>query len=177
MRKLIPGIIFLDILLASVFHTAFAAASEVPRGILKLDGRDAPPLKLKNLDGDEWDIASARGHWVFVHFWASWCGPCRKEMPTIQAIIPRFKNTNLKIVLINTAESYDTAFGFIGSIAPELDTLLDSDGQTTERWQPRGLPSTYFVDPDGKLRYLALGGREWNNPVYLDFLHNLIKQQ
>ena len=176
MRKLIKQTA-LTVLLVTVFlHTAFAA-NGLPRGILKLDGRDAPLLKLKNLDGDVWNIDSARGHWVFVHFWASWCGPCRKEMPTIQAIIPKFENTNLKIVLINTAESYDTAFGFIGSIAPELDTLLDTDGQTTERWQPRGLPSTYFVDPKGKLRYLALGGRAWNDPVYLDFLHSLIKQR
>ena len=111
-----------------------------------------------------------------LYFTASWCGPCRREMPTIQAIIPKFKNSNLKIVLVNTAESEDITFGFIGSIAPDLDTLVDTDGLVTERWQPRGLPSTYFVDPHGKLQYLALGGRNWDEPDYLNFLQNLIKK-
>ena len=162
-------------LLFAYAFTAFAAGP-LPRGIIKLDGRDAPALELKNLDGEKWNIDSARGHWVFLHFWASWCGPCRKEMPTIQAIISEFKGSRLEIVLINTAESDDTTFGFIGSIAPDLNSLLDSDGQVTERWQPRGLPSTFFIDPDGKLQYLALGGRAWNSPAYLAFLHTLIKQ-
>jgi len=175
MRKLVQvNKTFIAIWLALLSCSALAADA-LPKGILKLDGRTAPALELKNLDGDTWNIASEHGHWVFVHFWASWCGPCRKEMPTIQAIMSEFRDSNLKIVLVNTAESEDTTFGFIGSIAPELNSLLDSDGQVTERWQPRGLPSTYFVDPDGKLQYLALGGRAWNTPAYLAFLHSLIK--
>ncbi len=65
-------------------------AVELPKGLLVLDGRDAPPLVLNNMDGESWDIADARGRWLFVHFWAAWCGPCREEMPTIQAIFPQF---------------------------------------------------------------------------------------
>ncbi|MCK5091293.1 MAG: TlpA family protein disulfide reductase, partial [Gammaproteobacteria bacterium] len=110
------------------------------------------------------------------HFWASWCGPCRKEMPTIQAIFPEFKDSGLEIVLVNTAESEDTVFNFIGIVAPDLNPLMDIDGLATERWQPRGLPATFFIDPKGKLRYLALGGRPWDKPEYLAFLKNLIKK-
>jgi len=67
-----------------------------------------------------------------------------------------FENSQLKIVAINTAETEDTIFTFLGIAAPEITPLLDKDGLVTERWQPRGLPSTFFVDPKGKLRYLAL---------------------
>jgi thiol-disulfide isomerase/thioredoxin len=148
----------------------------LPKGILKLDGRDAPPLVLKDMDGETWDIETARGRWVFVHFWASWCGPCRKEMPTIQAIYPEFDSARLEIVVINTAESEDTVFAFLAGVAPDLTPLMDSDGLVTERWQPRGLPSSYFVDPDGKLQYLALGGRPWDTPDYLNFLRGIIAQ-
>ncbi len=152
------------------------AAIEPPKGILVLDGRDAPPLVLNNMDGESWDISDARGHWVFVHFWATWCGPCRKEMPTIQAIYPEFDPQQLEIVLINTAENEDTVFSFLASVAPDLEPLMDSDGLVTERWQPRGLPASFFVDPEGKLRYLALGGRPWNTPAYLDFIKSLIRE-
>ena len=152
------------------------AAGELPKGILTLDGRAAPPLVLENMDGESWDIGDARGRWVFVHFWAAWCGPCREEMPTIQAIFPQFDAKQLEIVLINTAESEDTVFEFLAGVAPDITPLMDIDGLVTERWQPRGLPATFFVDPKGRLRYLALGGRPWDTPAYLDFINNTIRQ-
>jgi thiol-disulfide isomerase/thioredoxin len=165
------------ICILAVFCIQVHAAQDVPKGIITLDGRQAPPLMLKDLDGESWDISKARGRWLFVHFWASWCGPCRKEMPTIQAIYNQFDKSQLEIVIINTAESEDTVFSFLASIQMDINPLLDRDGLVTEQWQPRGLPSTYFVDPAGKLRYLALGGRPWDSPAYLAFLKQLAGKQ
>ncbi len=144
---------------------------KLPRGIIPQNGRDAPPLKLNNLDGEIYNISSSKGKWVFVHFWATWCGPCRKEIPTIQNIIKKFANSRLDIAIINTAESEDAVFNFLGLLAPDINPLMDTDGLTTEKWQPRGLPATYFVDPEGKIRYLALGGRPWDKAEYLEFLN------
>ncbi len=169
------AIVFILLSISSMVMEAAIAADKLPKGIMKLMGQDAPPLILNNLDGDAWNIENAQGRWVFLHFWASWCGPCREEMPTIQAIVPMFKNTNMEIVLVNTAESEDMVFEFIGAVAPDLNPLIDTDGQVTERWQPRGLPATFFVDPYGKLQYLALGGRAWDESVYLNFLKKLIR--
>jgi len=152
------------------------AGDPLPKGLLALDGREAPPLVLDDLDGERWDIRAARGRWLFVHFWATWCGPCRKEMPTIQAIFPKFDASQLEIVLINTAESEDTVFAFLAEVAPDITPLMDSDGLVTEQWQPRGLPATFFVDPDGRLRYLALGGRPWDSPEYLEFVQRLVRR-
>ena len=152
-------------------------AQTLPRGIITVDGREAPPLVLNDINGDSVDLSQFRGKWVFAHFWASWCGPCRREMPTIQAIDSEFKGSGLVIVLINTAEDEHTVFDFLGTVAPDMNTLLDSDGLATEQWQPRGLPSTYFVDPEGKLRYIALGGRPWDKGEYLGFLKGLIKKE
>lgn len=163
------------IAMTSLSMGAATAEDVLPKGIMKLKGQDAPPLVLNNLDGDAWDIEQARGRWVFLHFWASWCGPCREEMPTIQAIVSKFKSSNMEIVLVNTSESEDIVFEFIGAVAPDLNPLVDADGEVTERWQPRGLPATFFVDPHGKLQYLALGGRAWNEPTYLNFIKQLIK--
>jgi thiol-disulfide isomerase/thioredoxin len=160
-------------LLCLLVITQLHAATTLPKGIIKLDGRQTPPLSLKNLDAETYNLAESKGKWVFLHFWASWCGPCIKEMPTIQAITSDFENTHLEIILVNTAEDEDTIFSFMSTVAPDLNTLMDPDGLTTEDWQPRGLPSTYFVDPQGKLQYVALGGRPWDEGEYLAFLKGL----
>lgn len=150
-----------------------ASAESLPPGILRIDGRPAPALQLDNLDGEAYDLANTHGHWRFVHFWASWCGPCREEMPSIERMISTLGDSKLEIVLINTAETEDEVFTFLGIVAPDLVPLMDSDGKVTEVWQPRGLPATYLVDPDGKIQYQALGGREWEKPAYLTFLRGL----
>lgn len=149
------------------------AANELPEGIIALDPYPAPALTLEDLDGDGFDLSEARGRWVFVHFWASWCGPCRREMPAVERMVAQIDQDAWEVVLINTAESEDTVWEFLGATAPGLDSLLDRDGLATEDWEPRGLPATYLVDPQGRVRYQALGGREWDRAAYLDFLERL----
>jgi thiol-disulfide isomerase/thioredoxin len=161
------------LLAALLLVTTSTAAAGLPPGIMTMDGRPAPALKLDNLDGEAYDLADSRGHWVFVHFWASWCGPCRREMPTIHKLTETLGEEHLEIVMVNTAETEDEVFTFLGIVAPDIVPLMDTDGLVTETWQPRGLPATFLVDPDGRLRYLALGGREWHTKPYLDFLRGL----
>ena len=161
----------------SVVNSVAAADAPfvIPQGVITLPGNAAPPLVLKDLDGKPFDLKNRRGHWVFVHFWASWCGPCRHEMPTIQQMAKHIDSDKLEIVLVNTAEDDDRVFNFIGIVAPQLTPLMDYDGRATEVWQPRGLPSTFLIDPEGRRRYLVLGGRKWDSPEYLGFLQHVIK--
>lgn len=156
-----------------IFSFAAHAEATVPKGLLKLDGRPAPALKLADMDGKTTDLVALRGRWVMVHFWAGWCGPCRREMPTLSAVMKALPPERLTVLLVNTAESEDEVFSFLASVSPELNTLMDRDGLVTAAWQPRGLPSSFFVDPEGRLRYLALGGRDWASGAYLDFLRQL----
>lgn len=146
-----------------------------PNGILKLTPYPSPEIKLRDIDGNVFNLDQIKGHWVFVHFWASWCGPCRNEMPAIQKMWKKLEQHGLKIALINTAEDEDTIFNFLGIYAPEIRALMDRDGQITEQWKPRGLPATYLVDKDGQVRYQALGGRPWDTDVYLNFLKSLLQ--
>ncbi len=163
------------ILLGSVLllTTAAVRAAALPAGVMPVDGVPAPALQLDDMDGTAYDLAATRGHWRFVHFWATWCGPCRREMPTIERMITLLGNTELEFVVVNTAETEDTVFSFLGIVAPDLVPLMDSDGLVTERWQPRGLPATFLVDPDNRIRYQALGGRPWDTPAYVEFLRTL----
>ena len=161
------------IIFCVINHVAHAD-NALPPGVMDYGGKPAPELKLNDIDGEPYDLATHRGHWVFVHFWATWCGPCRKEMPTIPRMMSKLEDTQLHMALINTAENEDTVFPFLGIVAPELTPLMDTDGRVTERWQPRGLPASFLVDPDGNIQYLALGGREWDQPVYINFLRSLM---
>jgi len=166
MKRWITAVVLL--LLCGISH-----AAEPPPGMIKLDGRPAPALQLSDLDGKPVDLAQKRGRWTLVHFWATWCGPCRREMPTLAQLMKALPPERLNIYLVNTSENEDDVFAFLASVSPELGTLLDRDGQVTERWQPRGLPASFLVDPQGRLRYLALGGRDWANGPYLNFLREL----
>jgi thiol-disulfide isomerase/thioredoxin len=148
---------------------------EPPFGIRHYDTGPAKNFVLKDIDGERFEFSETRGRWVFLHFWASWCGPCRLEMPAIQQLANTFPEDKLAIVMINTAENEDTIFEFLASINVDIPSLMDIDGEVTEMWQPRGLPTTILIDPDGNVKYQAIGGREWNNPVYIDFIRTLTR--
>lgn len=149
------------------------AVPPTPPGLLELDGRAAPPLALADMDGKRIDIKTRRGHWLLVHFWASWCGPCRKELPTLENLVQKIPASQVELIMVNTAETDDQVFAFLPTLAPSLNSYMDRDGSVTEAWQPRGLPSSFLVDPKGRLRYVALGGRDWDSPAYLAFLRGL----
>lgn len=159
------------LLLALLFSGNVIAA--LPRGVITRAGTPAPPLVLTADDKPRFDLAQERGHWVMVHFWASWCRPCKRELPTIEKMLSKIDREKLKLVMVNTAETEDQVFIFLSGTVPDLDSYLDKDGSATNRWQPRGLPSTFFVDPEGRIQYLALGGRPWDEKEYLDFLKGL----
>ncbi len=171
MRLLLP------VLLTLLFILPVSASETIkpPVGVRVYAIGAAPDFELADMDGNRDTLSSGRGQWVFLHFWASWCGPCRKEMPAIQRMVRLMENEALKVQLVNTAEDDDTVFSFLGGVAPDMVTLMDRDGSVTEVWKPRGLPATYLIDPQGQIRYQVLGGREWDQPEYLAFLKALIK--
>ena len=161
---------FKNIVFGALF-TVFAATSLASSGLV---GQSAPDFALKSAVGENVRLSELRGDVVMINFWATWCGPCRREMPTIQKLMETLQDDRLEIVMVNTAETEDEVFSFLGIVAPDAVPLMDSDGLVTGAWQPRGLPATFLVDPDGNIRYLALGGRDWNTPPYLKFLRRII---
>ena len=169
--KIRKRLILIVMLLA--LPTLTRAAESLPAGVMRVNGLPAPDLKLDNIDGEAYDLATTGGHWRFVHFWASWCGPCRREMPSIQRMIGLLDDSDIEFVIVNTAETEDAVFTFLGIVAPDLVPLMDSDGLVTQVWQPRGLPSTFLVGPAGNIQYQALGGRDWDQPAYVEFLRGL----
>ena len=172
MKKLL-----LAIMLFACSQSLLAEPVTLPKGVITVTPRPAPALLLQNMDGEKFELIKAGKQWAFVHFWASWCGPCRREMPTIQVLINELAGSPLTFAIVNTAESDDAVFSFLANVAPDIDSLMDYDGLITEAWQPRGLPSTYLVDPQGMIRYVVIGGQAWHSQEYQNFLRQLTRDE
>ncbi len=180
--KNLPNIFKLLIIALSLLSAEAVFASntneeiKVPFGIRDYNAGMAPNFILQDIDGETFELTKAKGDWIFLHFWASWCGPCKKEMPTIQKLADAMQGEKFKIIMVNTAEDEDTVFEFLSTIDVEINTLMDVDGLVTEVWKPRGLPTTFLINPKGEVKYQAIGGREWGEPVYVDFIKQLLKK-
>ena len=173
---MIHRLIIAALLSILAFATLHAADyPDPPKGIRHYELDSTPDFTLRDTDGETFHLQETRGRWVFLHFWASWCGPCRREMPAIQRLSGIIRDDRLAIVLVNTAEDEDTIFSFLGEIGMDTGSLMDADGQVTEAWKPRGLPTTFLVDPQGRVRYQAIGGRDWDDAIYADFLRALLR--
>ena len=130
-----PVKIFRLFIVALTFFIADSAlanktADEIkaPFGIRNYDIGSAQNFTLSDIDGEKFELDDSRGQWVFLHFWASWCGPCREEMPTLQTLADTLQDEKFQIVMVNTAEDEDTIFEFLASINVELNSLMDLDG-------------------------------------------------
>lgn len=132
----------------------------------------APALRLEDLDEVEVDLADLRGRLVLVNFWATWCPPCRREMPSMERLYQALKDQGLTVVAVDVGEDPDTIFAFTGQLdpSPTFPMLVDPDGKTAEAWGVLGLPTSFVVDPEGRIVMRAVGGTEFDDPALVDAL-------
>ena len=128
----------------------------------------APEIDLVDLDGQRHTLAQHRGKVLIVNFWATWCPPCREEMPSMERAWQVVKDDDIVLLAINVGESEDEVWAFTSNYPVTFPLLLDRGGEVIKRWQVQGLPTTYVVDPEGRLAYRAIGGRAWDDPALLD---------
>jgi peroxiredoxin len=121
------------------------------------EGALAPDFLLEELNGGEMRLTDLRGKPVVINFWATWCAPCRKEMPQFVEAYDRHKEEGLEIVAVNLQEGKSIASGFAEDYGMDFTVAVDRDGEVGDRYRLLGLPTTYFVGRDGIIRSVFTG--------------------
>lgn len=119
---------------------------------------------LKDMNGADVRFADHKGKVVLLNFWATWCEPCRAEMPALQALAERLGANRLVVVGVNYQESAARIERFVAAAALTFPVLLDRDGAVTRAWTRRIFPTSVLVGPDGRARQVIVGEFDWNGP-------------
>ncbi len=138
--------------------------------------KPAPVFSLPKLGGSQTSLADARGKLVLLHFWATWCVPCRHEIPILHHLAQRLNADQFRMMCINVnrGDGSDVQ-AFIDQVSPQFQTLLDTDGSVRNRYAVRGLPTTYLIGQDGKIIGRIIGERDWASPEAKSMLESLLK--
>jgi thiol-disulfide isomerase/thioredoxin len=137
-------------------------------------GRVAPPLTLTDLDGRAWDLAALKGQPVLLNFWATWCGPCRAEMPSLELLAARHERAGLVVLSVNYKEPVATIRRFLQTLPITLPILLDADGDAASVWTPRVFPTTVLIDRNGTPRSSVIGELDWMDSTARDLVEPLL---
>ncbi|MFA7239245.1 MAG: TlpA disulfide reductase family protein [Sulfuricellaceae bacterium] len=127
-------------------------------------GGPTPRLALKDLNGKAHDLKDYAGQVVMVQFWATYCAPCIKEMPSVERLKTKLAGKPFTILAVNMGESEPEIRAFLKKIKVSFNILMDGDARAIADWKVFVAPSTFLVDAQGKIRYTLQGGAEWDAP-------------
>jgi len=145
------GILLVALML---YLTLFTSPHKTPSVIS--EGKIAPDFTLKTLDGRKVTLSELRGKVVLLNFWASWCPPCRGEMPLFEKIYERYKNRGFEILAVSTDSSADPVKKFVKEFGITFPVLLD-DGKVSGLYSIQGLPTSFLIDREGRIVKVRLG--------------------
>jgi thiol-disulfide isomerase/thioredoxin len=140
-------------------------------------GGPAPALALPDLQGREHRLAQYRGKVVLINFWATWCEPCREEMPSIERLRGTLQDRPFAVLAVNLAEGEQKVRAFLERVPVRFTVLLDADGGASRAWRARLLPATFIVGPDGAVRYSYVGALDWSMPAVRDAIQSLMQDR
>lgn len=140
-----------------------------------LEGR-APDFSLPSPDGKTVSLAALKGDVVLVNFWASWCAPCRQEMPLLDAMYKRFKSLGFTLVGVNVDEEPNAARALLRDVPVSFPVGLDSAMTVSAAYQVMVMPTTVFVDREGRVRHVHQGYRPGDEAAYEQQLRALLRE-
>jgi thiol-disulfide isomerase/thioredoxin len=152
MKKILIITICLLVLVIALFNSG--EKMEVP---LKTEPTVAPQFTLPNLYGQQVSLSDFHNKPVMVNFWATWCVPCRNEMPEIENVYRMRQDYGLEVLAINLKESKDIVEKYVKNNDFSFQILLDEAGEVSDEFQLFGLPTTYFIDKEGVIQYSYMG--------------------
>lgn len=170
--KLVIGLLSL-VILAGAFALVWLQSSKYEPLMV---GKVAPDFELPDLTEQDVRLSDYRGKVVFLNFWATWCKPCKEEMPSMEVLYRQFKDDGLVVlaVSIDRVTTKDDIPPFVKSMDLSFPVLIDSWGQTDKRYKLMGVPETYIIDQQGVLREKIIGPRDWTRLDNLQVVTQLL---
>jgi DsbE subfamily thiol:disulfide oxidoreductase len=140
------------------------------------DAPMAPDITLASRSGKNMRLAEMRGEVILLNFWASWCGPCREEMPKLEALHQKYKDLGVRIVGINLDSEKGLSEPLLQSTGVSFTILYDPTGSAGEKFGVSAMPSTFIIDRDGKIRYHHKGYQSGYEKTYEEQLKALLRE-
>src|SRR5712692_3226403 len=137
----------------------------------------APDFTLEDLSGKRVSLKNLKGKVVFLNFWATWCVPCRDEMPEMEKLHQELKGQGLEVVAVNFRDDKAEVRKFLKELGLTFTVLLDKDGNVSEEYGVYSLPLSYFVNRKGEFVGKALGSRDWSSQEARLFLHRFLAEK
>ncbi|GHV76545.1 thioredoxin [Spirochaetia bacterium] len=125
--------------------------------------------------GNRITLSGLKGKVVFLNFWATWCPPCRAEMPSMEILHQRFQNDGLVFLSVDIMESSEEVQKFLTKNKLTFTTTLDTNGSVSDDYNIQAIPTTYIIDRDGKIIISSVGGRNWNTPGMIAAFEALLR--
>ena len=154
---------------------AAALAIAVP-ALAGPEGSPAPPFTLAARGGHDVTLAQYHGQVVMINFWASWCGPCRQEMPLLESIYKKYNKLGFTLLGVNVEPDSKAADDWLRDTPVSFPILYDKDSKVSKLYDVAGMPSTVIIDRSGKLRKIHRGYKPGDENEYLDSIRALVRE-
>ena len=155
------------LVLPAAMVNAEVPAPDLSYELTKLDAPiPAPDFSLEDMDGERHSLSDYRGKVIMLNFWATWCPPCRREIPSMESIYRDLGKSGFLVLAVNEFEEPDHVFAYTGqlSVFPTFPILFDRDSAVSQDYKVKGLPTTLLIDTQGRIVYRAVGGRDFDHP-------------
>ena len=161
--------------LSSLF-AALLLATSPPAGAAAAAPQAAPDFSLPARDGSEVRLSSLKGQVVMINFWASWCGPCRQEMPLLEQLQAKYEPLGFTLLGVNVEPDSAAATAWLKAVPVSFPILFDTRNAVAERFGVQGMPSSVFVDREGRVRHVHRGYQPGDEAQYADVIRSLVKE-
>jgi peroxiredoxin len=160
-------------ILVGLVFSAFAATSLASSG---LEGQQAPDFALKSSSGENLRLSEYRGDVVMINFWATWCGPCRQEMPLLDELYNRYQRVGFNLLGVNIDDDSSRAMKMVSELGVSFPVLFDARKEVSKLYEVNAMPVTVIVDREGNVRYVHHGYKPGYEEKYLDQIRSLLRE-